>query len=359
MKDEELFKQLKAEFQTLQVPDLKHVIKARHINEQKHVEMPTKKLPWLSFPRLLASVLSIVMVVVIVVAFINSTPTIYASEAMTFQAITAISLVETEDDGTISYHPNTSSYVDELHFIPLELTPDEELDEINPFIPLVEQALSLQNDLTVTKKTSNQLRYRNYETIQSTSFLGQVRTYDFYYNVRQMRNGEMTLLGMMIYNGEQFAITSRRVVTEEGFETSLTVRSRDNYVSVKRNEAESEVNYQYQIYNRGVMKQANMTLETIDEEPSIRLQFIQNVLQSTYEFQKDETDDAAIIIRGRSGLFNTRVRVQESDDDEVYEYEDTESGNKQERPIPNPPKRPNRGRGQNSSSMDVIPQQSL
>lgn len=226
----------------------------------------------------------------------------------------------------------------------------EQAEKFNEYFTMLDSFLG--EEVVTTKAVRNtDEQYAQYEiklTITGKDLLGETETYLMYYTETLHKakteddetEEEYTLEGVMVLDGEDYALRGERSYEEERGETEndLKIRAypdpedKDTYVqmkqenSVEKNETETE--YVYSVVRDGkLIEETAVEFETEQkdnkEEIKYELEFRSGDAKGSYKLEK-ETKDGAVQIKvkynidGSSGTF----RIRETENGYEYSFSD-------------------------------------
>lgn len=338
--DKKLLDDLKQAFSTYTVPDIKHNIKAQYQKDIQSKMIPvekqqTRKSGFL-FPRFIGAFASLILIVVTVMFAFTQPSTMHATDDIRFQAITSVNLL-VEETLLLNYHNDIESTITQLSYFPMSTdTLDEEIDELNKFVPLIEQALS-KSRIATNSLSSDKSQFRYFERIQIVSSLNHNMSYHFYYNIVTNKKQTFDLDGVIYFQDLTFLVEAKHQLTNQNYETIVSISLDGNTIT---SQSEDSNQYVYMIQTQSQVASMRVSIDVPANRISIN--FTQGKLNGEYEFEAKENDANYISVLARNGQLNINIRAASSTEESEYEYEDVATGQTFRRRNPIKPVVPNR-----------------
>jgi hypothetical protein len=226
-------------------------------------------------------------------------------DILSFQVLAASALLPQGEQTPVSA-PNTftasqlSTSSEDLVDEPVEEDPI--LENIDPYIELIEQLLGSNQGLSVEVLASDLEGYVSMMTFQTNGLLGESQTYTIYYNMTLEEEdddeSEFVLDGIMILGDQTYTLTGKREVEDDEEEIKFTAKLDDlNYVESKYEVESEEVKFEIKVVLNGIVtSETEIKIETEDDETKIELYFLSGENTGSYEF-KYETEDGQPIVK--------------------------------------------------------------
>jgi len=220
-------------------------------------------------------------------------------DVISFQALTASSLIANENlslsTGGLSGQllSNEQNEGDD----PItETTEDPTVDQIEPYIELVEQLLGSNNGLSVTTETSDLEAYETKMTFQTSTLNNGSESYTIYYNMtlkdEEDDESEYVLDGIMLLNDVEYIVSGKREVEDDEEKIEFIAKLDEfNYVESEYKVEEDENKFDIQVVSNGILiSHTNIKIEEEDNETKIELEFIDGSNSGAYEFKYELED---------------------------------------------------------------------
>ena len=228
-------------------------------------------------------------------------------EVMSFQALTAVSILSSQStDTTLSQQgsSNLSSY-QSLEVDPLTET-DPLTDSIDPYIELVEKFLGSNNGLGVVVSESSLEDYESMMTFETKTLQGETQYYTIHYNMTVKADDdedddedeiEYTIDGIMIIDEVTYVLTGKREVEDDEDKIKFIAKlDDDNYVESKYKVEDDEIKFEIKtVLNGVVVSETIVKIEDEDDEFKVELEFISGDSKGTYEFKYEDEDGQSIL----------------------------------------------------------------
>ena len=225
-------------------------------------------------------------------------------DVISFQALTASSLIANENlslsNGGLSGQllSNEQNEGDDPIIDPTE---EPTIDQIEPYIELIEQLLGSNHGLSVTTETSDLEAYETKMTFQTSTLNEGSASYTIYYNMtlkdEEDDESEYVLDGIMLLNDVEYTVSGKREVEDDEEKIEFIAKLDEfNYVESEYKVEEDENKFDIQVVSNGILvSHTNIKIEE-DDETKIELEFIDGLNSGTYEF-KYELEDGENILK--------------------------------------------------------------
>ncbi len=172
----------------------------------------------------------------------TNTPLASETELLGFQTVSAAVLLEQVDVVEMSY---SSSYDSEILYFGANenLNIDDYLNDINPFINLMETILNTDSNIQYTSFVSDLAEYEFAFTYSSKDLAKEAISYKIYYN-------KDPFSGIIIHKNLTYAFT------HDNLQTTVYLNN-ENYISVTNNSDETQQKFAYQFYFNNQLQQEN------------------------------------------------------------------------------------------------------
>jgi hypothetical protein len=267
-------------------------------------------------------------------------------DVITLSTLATSSLLPTLSDQTLSFGQETVLLSDNAL---LETTEDDPVvDNIEPYIELVEQLLGSSDGINVTSGASDVEGYTDMMTFSTSGLGGATQTHVIHYNMtleeEEDDESEFILEGILIMGGAQYTLLGEREVEDGEEEVEFTAKLDDaNYVISEYKVEEDKVELEVTIVaDAVVVSQTQVEIKEEEDETKVELEFLDGENSGQYEF-KFETEDGIQVLKieydttidglTESGEITVSVTVDpvtgdtsyallvDPDDDDAYEKE--------------------------------------
>ncbi|MCF7932877.1 MAG: hypothetical protein K9K93_06890 [Acholeplasmataceae bacterium] len=223
-------------------------------------------------------------------------------EVISLSALATTSLIPTLSNQTLASQHETVLLSSDANEAELETDDDPVIENIEPYIELVEQLLGSTNGLNVMAEASELEGYEQKMTFQTSGMAGETSTYVIHYNMtleeEEDDESEFSLEGVMIVDGLTYTLVGEREV-EDGEEEIEFIAYLDdqNYVVSEYKVESEEVEFEIQVVVNGVtVSETKVEIKEEDLETKVELEFIDGVNSGVYEF-KFETEDGQSVLK--------------------------------------------------------------
>lgn len=280
-------------------------------------------------------------------------------DVLSFQALIASSLLPKSENETLSTKYNVSGPIlvnaqtaEETVEIEEQDDADIVVENIDPYIELIEKILGTNQGLSVTVEASSLEGYSYMMTFGTSGLLDENQYYVIHYNMTldeededDEDEAEFVLDGIMLVNDQEYILTGKREVEDDEEEIKFTAKLDElNYIESKYEVESEETKFEIKVVANGVtVSETEVKIEEEDDETKVELEFISGDNKGKYEFKYEVEDGEPILkiefeteIDGiqTTGEITLLVLVDEltgetyyqayvdlDDDDEVYEKE--------------------------------------
>jgi hypothetical protein len=212
-------------------------------------------------------------------------------DIISFQALAAANLM-----------PEANQTMSTLEDVTTEPSTPVVVDQVTPYVELVEQLLGSNNGLTVTTLASDNPLYETMMTFETTGLLGEQQSYVIYYNMtleeEEDDESEFILEGIMIKDTVEYQLIGEREVEDDEEKVEFKAMLDEyNYVESEYKVESEETELEMVVVENGnVVSETKIKIETEDNETKIELEFLTGVNTGTYQF-KYETEDGQPILK--------------------------------------------------------------
>lgn len=281
MKKQELFKKIK-ESALAEMPE---VFDRINIDQIVIDEIPTKKTKFnlrKAFSYTFASFILLlsgfsIYTFGVLPNITNTTPLESDTELIAFQTITGSTLIESLEPAELSTSFSSSDIID-LSYSTTEITSpaiEDEIDSINKYMKLAETFIDNQNSYIYESVDSDNPDYQYAFEYRSKDLLGNLITYQGYYNTRES-------LGRTLYNGiiiqddvEYRFSNSIRVHNDNSFNVYKIELDEDNFVEVTNYSNKNIQKFEYKVYANGMLENTS-ELELTEKNNQLQAKLLLN-----------------------------------------------------------------------------------
>lgn len=327
---DDLFEQLRQEFSSLKVPDLKDKIKANYyFNKEVSTPKPKKHIFFT-----LKSALSFTLASVILLLAIFGINQITQPPIKTPILTTEIQLVSFEAFSAISVMPE--SQVNNLSFAYTKpqiqylnnYNTEKEIDYLHKYMFLIEQVLTIDKGLKIEVLDSDKSEYSNKEIIEISSAFNTTNYYTLYYNIInedvEDDESEYELQGIMISDNLQYQLYGSKEI--DGNETSVSLTAtlnKNTWVKVTSERKSNMEEFEYEISDNGVITKTIMEIEKNDNQVEVELEYETENGKSKYRFRHlKEENQIRIQAKDKKNtiVFKVNLKKDEITGQNIYEY---------------------------------------
>ncbi len=227
----------------------------------------------------------------------STTPLESETEEITFQTISATSLLYTETTETLSYHESSTSILeldddddDDETFNLLE----SEIDIINQYMNMLESTIGNKTQMIYEQGPSDREGYETMVTYKSTNLLGNLVQYTLHLNI-ETTDENQTFTGIMMMGEKEYDVTGETKTEDGEKETFFTAKiDDDNYVYSETVLEDDEQSYLFEVYKHG----------ELDHESEVELEM------------DDDEIKAEINVKSKNHTFNLEIEKEHDDNDE-------------------------------------------
>jgi hypothetical protein len=321
-----------------EMPDVLSKINLAQIDIIPEVKT-VRSTPWnlrkvftLSFSFLFLGVISIFAYSVITQDNTNYSPLQTESQVITYQAVSAASLLSEIDAVPLAYDA-TPYALDTTSVI------EDEISTINQYLNMMEIVLGDTSSMVTSVVESDDLAYE-YEIIyRNVDLIGDLIEFKLYYNLNT--EGTETLLSGIIYHDLESYIIEGTIANEsKGFSTLTAYLDENHFVNVEDISSDLSQQFKYQVFAfSNLQNEGNVSLSLSDEVLNAKIAVQGNTcnyelnvkrvkLSSGSKFQVGYSINSGAITG--NGDFEVEVVFDQSMGMYHYNYVVTSNGNKQE-----------------------------
>lgn len=175
------------------------------------------------------------------------------------------------------------------------------MDDLKPFLSLVESILNGKTKPVVEVKVSTNPEYETYVVVQTSDLLGMGFSYELYYNVKSFdkKDDDTTFIieGIMIKDGLNYTMYGKKEV--ESDEETITIRSYlDDFTYIETiyetDTEESEYTIKH-VKNNQTIYESVLQIESDEEEFEIELEIYTASTKSVYKMSYELDEDEPVI----------------------------------------------------------------
>lgn len=226
-------------------------------------------------------------------------------DVISFQALAASSLINNQNLSlstpgiTGQLLSNTQNEGDDGITEPTE---NPVVDNIEPYLELIEQLLGSTNGLNVTVETSDLEAYETMMVFETSTLNGGTQSYVIYYNMTLEEEdddeSEFILEGIMLLNGIEYVLYGERELEDDEEKIEFIAKLDEfNYVESEYKVEDDEDKFEITVVSNGVLiSETQIKIESEDNETKIELEFLDADNYGSYEF-KFETEDGENILK--------------------------------------------------------------
>jgi hypothetical protein len=225
-------------------------------------------------------------------------------DIISFQALAAANLM-----------PEANQTMSTLEDVTTEPSTPVVVDQVTPYVELVEQLLGSNNGLTVTTLASDNPLYETMMTFETTGLLGEQQSYVIYYNMtleeEEDDESEFILEGIMIKDTVEYQLIGEREVEDDEEKVEFKAMLDEyNYVESEYKVESEEIELEMIVVENGnVISETKIEIDTEDNETKIELEFLTGANTGTYQF-KYETEDGQPILKVEFDVTTDGVQEQ-------------------------------------------------
>lgn len=176
------------------------------------------------------------------------------------------------------------------------------VDNIEPYLELIEQLLGSTNGLGVTVETSDLEAYETMMVFETSTLNGRTQSYVIYYNMTLEEEdddeSEFILEGIMLLNDLEYVLYGERELEDDEEKIEFIAKLDEfNYVESEYKVEEGEDKFEIKVVSNGILvSETQIKIEHEDNETKIELEFLDGDNYGSYEF-KYETEDGENILK--------------------------------------------------------------
>lgn len=327
---DDLFEQLRQEFSSLKVPDLKDRIKANYyFNKDVSIKQPKKHF-FFNLKYALSFTLASIILVLAIFGINQITPPPINTPILTtekqlvsFEAFSAISVMPESQVNNLSF-TYTKPQIQYLN----NYNTEKEIDYLHKYMLLIEQVLAIDEGLKIEVVDSDKGEYTNKEIIEISSAFNITNYYTLYYNIINEEveddESEYELQGIMIADNLQYQLYGSKEIESNEVSVSLTaILSNNTWVKVSSERKSNKEEFEYEISDNGVITKTIMEIEKNDKQVEVELEYETENGKSKYRFRHlKEENQIRIQAKDKKNtiVFIVNLKKDEITGQNIYEY---------------------------------------